>query len=55
MYSDDGWNTHRNGYWSTFGDYLEGSGWTAALIQAGVASSGTAESFLRASHLTKTR
>ena len=41
--------------WSTFGSYLEGSGWTTALIQAGVASSGTAENFLKASHLTRTR
>ena len=41
--------------WTTYGDYLEGSGWTNALIQAGVASSGTADSFLKASHLTRTR
>ena len=41
--------------WSTFGNYLEGSGWTTALIQAGAASSGTAENFLKASHLTRTR
>jgi len=41
--------------WRTFGDYLESSGWTAALTQAGIASSGTADSFLKASHLTKTR
>ena len=41
--------------WRTFGDYLEGSGWTAALTQAGVASSGTSDSFLHASHLPRTR
>ena len=41
--------------WSTFGDYLDGPGWTAALTQAGIASSGTADSFLKACHLTKTR
>lgn len=41
--------------WSTFGDYLEGSGWAAALTQACVASSGTVDSFLKASHLTRTR
>ena len=41
--------------WSTLGDYLEDSGWTAALTQAGIASSGTADSFLRAAHLTRTR
>ena len=41
--------------WSTFGDYLEGSGWAAALTQAGVASSGTVDSFFKASHLMRTR
>ena len=41
--------------WKTFGDFLEGSGWTNALAQAGVASSGTADAFLKASHLTRTR
>ena len=37
--------------WTTYGDYLEGSGWTNPLSQAGIASSG----FLKASHLTRTR
>ena len=41
--------------WKTFGDFLEGSGWTNALTQAGIASSSTADSFLKASHLTRTR
>lgn len=41
--------------WTTYGDYLEGSGWTDILMQAGIASSGTANSFLKASHLTRTR
>jgi len=41
--------------WKTYGDYLQGSGWTSALTQAGVASSGTVDSFLKASHLTRTR
>lgn len=41
--------------WKTYGDYLQGSGWTNALTQAGVASTGTAESFLKASHITRTR
>ena len=41
--------------WKTYGDYVDGSGWTNALIQAGIASSGTADSFLKASHLTRTR
>ncbi len=41
--------------WSTIGDLLEGSGWTTALLEAGIATSGVAESFLNASHLTRTR
>lgn len=41
--------------WNTLGDFLENSGWTAALTQAGIASSGTADSFLKAAHLTRTR
>ena len=41
--------------WDVLGDLLEGSGWTAALAEAGVASSGVAESFLRVTHLTRTR
>ena len=41
--------------WKTYGDYLDGSGWRNALVQAGIASSGTADSFLKVSHLTRTR
>ena len=41
--------------WSTLGDLLEGSGWTSALVEAEIASSGVAESFLKTSHLTRTR
>lgn len=41
--------------WSTLGDILEASGWTAALIEAEVATPGTADSFLKTSHLTRTR
>ena len=37
------------------GDLLDGSGWTGALVQAGVTTSGTADSFLKASHVTRTR
>ena len=37
------------------GDLLSGSGWTSALVQSGIVSSGTADSFLRASHVAKTR
>ncbi|XP_056135325.1 uncharacterized protein si:ch211-110p13.9 [Lampris incognitus] len=41
--------------WNTLGDLLEGSGWTTALTEADVASSGMAASFLKAAHLTRTR
>jgi hypothetical protein len=41
--------------WTTYGDYLEGSGWTNVLSEAGIASTGTADSMLKASHLTRTR
>ena len=37
------------------GDWLEDSGWTNAMVQADIASSGTANSFIHASHVTKTR
>ena len=39
----------------TIGDLLDGSGWTDALTQADMASSGTSEGFLHVSHVTKTR
>jgi hypothetical protein len=39
----------------TLGDLLDGSGWTGALVQASVATPGTADSFLKASHVTRTR
>ena len=32
---------------ATIGDLLDGSGWTHALAQANIATSGTAESFLK--------
>lgn len=41
--------------WSTVGDLLDGSGWTTILTEAEVASSGIAQSLLKASHLTRTR
>ena len=40
--------------WNIIGDYLTGSGWTAVLVEAGVATSGTAESFLTASYHLRT-
>ena len=36
-------------------DWLEDSGWVEALVQAKVASAGIADSFLKASHVTRTR
>lgn len=41
--------------WKTIGDWLEGSGWTDALVDSKVASVGTADSFLKCSHIKKTR
>ena len=41
--------------WSTIGDFLHGSGWTTALSEAGIASTGSADSFLNACHLMRTR
>jgi len=39
----------------TIGDWLDGSGWTAALVNASVTSSGRAESMLNASNIPRTR
>ncbi|KAL9954025.1 hypothetical protein ACROYT_G041513 [Oculina patagonica] len=41
--------------WSLCGDLLAASGWTTALAEAGIVSTGTSDSFLRVAHLTKTR
>ena len=41
--------------WNTLGDVLENSGWTTALTEAEVATSGIVSSFLKAAHLTRTR
>ena len=35
--------------WDTIGDFLDCSGWTTALCEAGIATSGVADSFLKAS------
>jgi len=37
------------------GGWLEDSGWTSALVDANVSSSGTAESFIKASSITRSR
>ena len=47
--------TQKCALWNTLGNLLEGSGWTAALTEAEVASAGMADSFLKATHLTQTR
>ena len=39
----------------TLGDWLRGSGWVQALVQDEIATPGTAYSFLRAAHVTRTR
>ncbi|KAG1650406.1 hypothetical protein GQR58_028061 [Nymphon striatum] len=42
-------------FWRLYGDLLESSGWTTALSESSVASTGTGDSFLKVSHLTRTR
>ena len=37
------------------GEWLEGSGWTNALVQANIASAGIADSYLKANHVGRTR
>ena len=37
------------------GHWLEDAGWIDALVQAKVATPGTAEAFLKAAHVTRTR
>ena len=39
----------------TLGNLLDGSGWTGAVVRARVATTGTADSFLKASNVTRTR
>ena len=39
----------------TLGDWLRGSGWVQALIQAEITTPGTADSFLQAAHVVRTR
>ena len=42
-------------YSQVLGDWLEDSGWTSAIVQADIAETGTADSFIKASHVTKMR
>ncbi|KAG1692634.1 Lysosome membrane protein 2 [Nymphon striatum] len=39
----------------TLGDWMQGSGWVQALVQAEIATAGSADSFIRASHVLRTR
>jgi len=37
------------------GSWIEDSGWTSVLVQAGVTTPGAADSFLKSSHVSRTR
>ena len=37
------------------GNWLDGSGWTSVIVDVGVTSTGVADSFIKVSHLTRTR
>jgi len=53
---DNAWGLHTEmAALRTIGDIVDGSGWTDALTQADIATAGTCEGFLRASHVAKTR
>ena len=39
----------------TLGDWLHGSVWVQALVQTDITTVGTADSYLKASHVTRTR
>ena len=41
--------------WTALGKFLNGSGWTEILTEAEIATSGTVDSFLKSSHITRTR
>ena len=43
------------GIWKILGHYLASSGWTIPLTDAGIATVDAADSFLKTSHLTRTR
>ena len=44
-----------NALWKVIGDLLDESAWTETFTEAEVDSAGTADSFLAAAHLTKSR
>ena len=39
----------------TLGDWLKGSGWVQALVQAEITTPGAVDSFLKAVHVSRTR
>ena len=41
--------------WSLSGDWLDGSGWTTALTNSGISTSGKAQSFIGVHHICRTR
>ena len=41
--------------WKALGKWLESSEWTAAFVQADITTPGKADSFLKASHVSRTR
>jgi hypothetical protein len=43
------------GFLKLIGTWLDGSGWTTALVDANIASSGTAELFIKATSVTRSR
>lgn len=43
------------GLWTAVGEILHSSGWATAFTEAGIASSGRADSFLKCFHITRTR
>ncbi|KAG1655195.1 SCO-spondin [Nymphon striatum] len=45
----------KNALWNVLRDLLQCSGWSEALVEAEIATSGTADSFLKVSHITRTR
>ena len=41
--------------WKTLGKWLDSSKWTAALVQTDITTPGKADSFLKASYVSRTR
>lgn len=41
--------------WTVLGGILQDSGWKEVIVEAGCASSGTVDSFLKVAHITRTK